>query len=466
MKSPKGFRGRYFSLAAILALNATLVLASDAQSVANKEEFKRQNAKEVSENKEAVEESTLPVLTISKKIKEKKSEVVTASKTSTRANSTTDNVSIITSEELSLKGITTVAEALSSTAGINFTSIGGMGTQKSVFLQGMANKYTLLMVDGVRYNDPSNTSGASFDHLLVGDIEKIEIIKGAQSGVWGADAAAGVINIVTKKAEIGTHVTAGIEAGSYGYRGANTSLSHRDDKFDAMLSVQRVSEDGFSAQAPRHENVKQYEKDGYRNTTLNFKTGYWINEQNRIEAGYHDINALANYDEYMNPNAIQRSDFRQQSGYLSYKYFTSNHAIEMRVSQNKTVKKELDAKASPWGATIGKYEGETPSFELKDSFKYLDNGTLVMGSSYEKREIKYAEVGKNQKEKDENAKAVFANNTNTFGKLVLTEALRYDKYSAFESKVTGKVGAKYNFTNEPLANSNHCKQLISSHSNF
>ncbi len=54
MKSPKGFRGRYFSLAAILALNATLVLASDAQSVANKEEFKRQNAKEVSENKEAV----------------------------------------------------------------------------------------------------------------------------------------------------------------------------------------------------------------------------------------------------------------------------------------------------------------------------------------------------------------------------------------------------------------------------
>ncbi len=101
MKSPKGFRGRYFSLAAILALNATLVLASDAQSVANKEEFKRQNAKEVSENKEAVEESTLPVLTISKKIKEKKSEVVTASKTSTRANSTTDNVSIITSEELS-----------------------------------------------------------------------------------------------------------------------------------------------------------------------------------------------------------------------------------------------------------------------------------------------------------------------------------------------------------------------------
>ena len=241
MKSPKGFRGRYFSLAAILALNATLVLASDAQSVANKEEFKRLEAKEISENTEVVEESTLPVLTISKKIKEKKSEVYTASKSLVSATNVTDNVSIITSEELSLKGISTVAEALSSTPSINFTSIGGMGTQKSIFLQGMANKYTLLMVDGVRYNDPSNTSGASFDHLLVGDIEKIEIIKGAQSGVWGADAAAGVINVVTKKAESGTHGSVGLEAGSYGHKGATTSLSHKDEKFDAIINITQIA---------------------------------------------------------------------------------------------------------------------------------------------------------------------------------------------------------------------------------
>ncbi len=448
MKSPKGFRGKYFSLAAILALNATLVLASDAQSVANKEEFKRQNAKEISENTEAVEESTLPVLTISKKIKEKKSEVITASKTPTRANSTTDNVSIITSEELSLKGITTVTEALNTATGVNFTSSGGMGKQTSIFLQGMANKYTLLMVDGVRYNDPSNFSGANFEHLLVGDIEKIEIIKGAQSGVWGADAAAGVINIVTKKAQIGTHGSVGLEAGSYGHRGANASLSHRDDKLDAMLSVQRVTEDGFTSYAPRHKNVKQYEKDGYRNTTVNLKTGYWINEQNRIEAGYHDINALNNYDKEPNPNAQERGDFRQKSGYLSYKYFTTNHAIEATLSQNKIERKELDAKAYLWFSEIGKFEGKTPSAELKDSFKYLDNGKLVFGGSYEKREVKYTEVGKSEKEKDENSKAVFANNTNTFDKLVITEALRYDKYSSFESKVTGKLGVKYNFTDD------------------
>ena len=97
------------------------------------------------------------------------------------------------------------------------------------------------MVDGVRYNDPSNTSGASFDHLLVGDIEKIEIIKGAQSGVWGADAAAGVINVVTKKAESGTHGSVGLEAGSYGHKGATTSLSHKDEKFDAIINITQIA---------------------------------------------------------------------------------------------------------------------------------------------------------------------------------------------------------------------------------
>jgi len=443
MKHLKGFRGKYFSLAAILALNATIALASEGQSTVDTEkQLYTPHAEASSETTEVLEESSAPVMVISKKIKEQKSEVYTASKSLVSATNVTDNVSIITSEELSLKGITTVVEALNTIPGMSITSNGGLGKSSGVFLQGMSNKYTLLLIDGVRYNDPSNTSGADFSQLLVGDIERIEVIKGAQSGVWGADAAAGVVNIITKNAQNGTHGSAGVEVGSYGHKSMNTSISHKTDKFDVMLSVQRVMEDGFTAQAPYGKDINQYEDDGYRNTTINLKTGYWIDEHNRIEAGYHDINALNSYDD-STPDDQAHGDFRQRSGYLTYKYFVANHAIEATLSKSTFTKKELD---TTYG--VNHYKGEIPSIELKDTWKYYDNSTLVFGTSYEKREVNYTQIGDSEKERDENSKALYLNNTNKVSNVVLTEALRYDKFSAFDDKVTGKIGAKYLFSDQ------------------
>lgn len=446
MKNLKGFRGKYFSLAAILALNATIALASEGQSVVdNEKQLYMPKAEASSETTEVLEESAAPVVVISKKIKAQKSEVYTASKSLVSATNVTDNVSIITSEELSLKGITTVVDALNTISGVSFTSSGGLGSTQSVFLQGMSNKFTLLMVDGVRYNDPSNSSGADFSNLLVGDIERIEVIKGAQSGVWGADAAAGVINLITKNAQQGTHGSAGVEIGSYGHKSLNTSLSHKTDKFDVMLSVQRVVEEGFSAQAPWKKDIDNYEDDGYRNTTVNLKTGYWINESTRIEAGYHDINALSSYDGYLAPNSAQHSDFKQRSGYLTYKYFISNHAIETTVSKSTFQRKELEASGL---YDVKNYEAEVPSAEIKDTWKYYDSGSLVFGATYEKRDLKIDYVAQPKEELDENSKALYANNSNKFGNVILTEALRYDKFSDFDDKVTGKIGAKYLFSND------------------
>ena len=443
MKSPKGFRGKYFSLAAILALNATLTLASNVQSVVDtQEQLQRKSENATSEEETLSSELSAPVMVVSKKIKEQKSEVYTASKSLVSATNITDNVTIITSEELSQKGISTVIEALNTATGISFTASGGKGTLSSLFLQGMSNKYTLLMVDGVRYNDPSNTNGADFSNLLIGDIEKIEVIKGAQSGVWGADAAAGVINIITKNATKGMHGSAGVEVGSYGHKSANVSLAHKVEKLDVMLSFQRMIEDGFSAQAPYGEDVDQYESDSYRNTTVNLKTGYWIDDHNRIELGYHDINALSSYDNWT-PNDAAHSDFRQRSGYLAYKYFTGNHSIETTLSKSSFTKKELDATSG-----LQNYEGEVPSIEVKDTWKYHSNGALVLGGSYEKRELEYTNVGSSEQERDESSKALYVNNTNQVGNIVLTQALRYDSYGAFDDKLTGKLGLKYLIQND------------------
>ncbi|NCB55666.1 MAG: hypothetical protein EOM49_12155, partial [Epsilonproteobacteria bacterium] len=138
MKKLKGFRGKYFSLAAILALNATIALAQEGQSVVdNEKQLSTPKAEASSETTELLEETSAPVLVVSKKIKAQKSEVYTASKSLVSATNVTDNVSIITSEELSLKGISTVVEALNAIPGISFTANGGQGKSSTLFIQGM-----------------------------------------------------------------------------------------------------------------------------------------------------------------------------------------------------------------------------------------------------------------------------------------------------------------------------------------
>jgi vitamin B12 transporter len=442
MKNLKGFRGKYFSLAAILALSTSVTLANEVQSFTDsKKDVQTQEAYDEKEELTPSHEE-LDVAVVSKTIKAKKSKVYSASKSYVSATNVTDNVNILTSQEMQLQGITTVKDALKSLPGISVTTSGGLGQTSSVFVQGFSNQYLLVLVDGVRYNDPSNTSGARLDTLLIDDIDKIEVIKGAQSGVWGADAAAGVVNIITKKATPGTHASVGVEVGSYNTKTLSSSISHKTHSYDVMLSYLRTTSDGFSALVPSGENAEDYEDDAYRSTTLNFNGGYWFDSNNRVEVGYHDINSLSDYD-MSDANSNGSIDYRGQSGYLKYKHYMGKHLIETTLTQNNFQYKDL---TTTWG--VNNSIGQTPSLEVKDTYKYAKNSMLVFGGYLEKRKVKYTEVGSSQEEQDDNSKALFANNTFEYNDFVFSGALRYDEFSAYDNKLTGKLGIKYNISED------------------
>ena len=132
--------------------------------------------------------------------------ISSATKSEEKLKNVTANVDVITAEDIESRKFKTVAEALQTIAGIQVAPTGGAGQQTSMFLRGMSSHRTLVLIDGIRYNDITSVAGASnLEHLLINDIERIEVIKGAQSSIWGADASAGVINIITKSAQDGTH---------------------------------------------------------------------------------------------------------------------------------------------------------------------------------------------------------------------------------------------------------------------
>lgn len=376
--------------------------------------------------------------------------VTSATKSIQSIKDVTSNIEVITKEEIQERNFTTVAEALNTLPGISYNSTGGLGNTTSVFLRGMDTNRILVLIDGTRYQDPSNTSGASFSHLMISDIERIEVLKGPQSGIWGADASAGVINIITRSSKTGLHATVNTEIGSFNTKKFGASVSNKTKIYDVKLTVNRILSDGHSAQSPKGKDVKDYEKDGYRNTTVNVKAGLNLSDDTRVDVKYNHINAFVEYDSYNNPNGIQRSDTESNLYSIALNKKYENNDVKLKYDSSKFAKKELDATSG-----VSNLNGETQIIELLDSISYRKKDNLVVGTAYEDYDADYIEVTKATGNKHNINKLIYLTNTNHFDKLTITESLRRDDYSNFGSKVTGKIGAKYEVNKDLYFSSNY-----------
>ncbi|OCL93006.1 TonB-dependent receptor plug domain-containing protein [Arcobacter porcinus] len=360
--------------------------------------------------------------------------VTSATKSEQKLKDITANVDVITAEDIEARKFKTVTEALQSLPGIQVSASGGIGQQTSVFLRGMNSDKTLVLVDGIRYNDPSG-NGANFEHLIINDIERIEVIKGAQSSIWGADASAGVINIITKSAQKGTHGSLNLESGRYDTKIARANISHNTDDFDAKLSITRVDTDGFSAMSPKSSEAKNYENDGYKNTSVNIKLGYNLDENNRISTSYEVIDTkvdIDGYDASYNPDPNNLDKANTLTHLVNITYENKNDIAITKVYTNYSdFKREYTSGQA-------KYKGTIKEYGVNTSIDYINSSNITLGVDYKEFENK-ANI-----DKDYNSKAIFISNTNKFfdDKTIFSQALRYDRYSDFDNKATGKIGIK------------------------
>ena len=381
--------------------------------------------------------------------------VQSATKNEQSLKDVTSNVNIITSAEIEEKHFTTVIQALNSIAGINYNSNGGMGSTTSVYLRGAGNNRTLVLIDGVSYQDPSSTSGASIRNLMIQDIEQIEVIKGAQSGIWGADASAGVINIITKKAKLGTHVSANIEGGSFHTRKIGATVSHKTTDFDLKLSVNEITSEGFSVQAPRGEDIKQYEDDAYSNLTINFQANYNITDSAKINLNVTDIDALKEYDSYANPNdETMKSDISNRLYKVAYLQTYANHNFTLKAELSDFSRDEIGTVAQFGSEYVKIFNGQHTNIEFMDTVNYYEKDFLTFGFGSSSDDVDYIMTDNFKKQKKNKDNYIYLTNSNNFGRVILTQSARYDDYDNFDSKATGKLGIKYNINQDIFITSN------------
>ncbi len=351
--------------------------------------------------------------------------IISSNKTIQSIQKTTSNVTVITSDDIEEKGYQTVAQAINTVAGITVTNSGGLGQQTSFFVRGADSGKVLVLLDGMRLNDPSTTNGtALLDSLTTSNIAQIEIIKGGASSIWGSNASAGVINIITKEAKDGVHGSLGLSYGSYNTRGIDAQLSYKDEKLTAQVLASILKTDGFSALAPRSA-----EDDGYENKNYNMKLGYVFDKNNQLNLSYNSIKTETEYDStypIQDPNDSNSTSTSDQTNIaLDYNFKLDNYSATFRASKGKYNREY----------SYGTFNATLKEYALINTYGYA-NGKAVLGLEY--KDIDGLKAGAYTN------KAIFISNTYDLNENTLLETnLRYDNYDEFDDKATYKIGLKH-----------------------
>ena len=191
--------------------------------------------------------------------------VVTATRHATEISNVSTHTTVIDSRELELRGHDNAAEALRDIAGFDISQTGGPGGISAPQIRGLTGKWILILIDGVRMNDPAdanNAVGTILSHLNTDDIERIEIVRGPQSPLYGSSAAAGVINIITRKGR-------GDGSFRFGYEGGSLNSQRVSGSYG-------VNKNGFGFQATQSYTYAEGNVDleYYRNHTTSIKGSY------------------------------------------------------------------------------------------------------------------------------------------------------------------------------------------------
>ena len=297
----------------------------------------------------------------------------------------------------------------------------------------MDAKYVLVLIDGVRVNDPSNPGGyAALERLSLADVKQIEIIKGAQSGVWGADAAGGVINIVTRGTRRGFHADGELMGGSYTTQKGALSLSYATDRYDLKAGFDGTKSDGFPPTVTSDFDARDIERTYYAQAGVN------LGESTRVEGNYRKITSDTQYQafDYATFTPYKAHTTADEDFYTA-RLMHSWEAFDVTLYGNGS-----DFTRKYYETTPSKYVGHEYEGGLKGAWHYAQ-GQVDVGYVY--RESKMDEIAGatvNESMKDNGLYASLVHRM-LQEKMVVNLAFRFDNYDAYDDKATGKVGFKY-----------------------
>lgn len=256
--------------------------------------------------------------------------VVSASLIPIVANRSANAITVIDSEQIKSRAALSVSDLLRDVPGLAVSRSGVLGSLTDIRARGAEANHLQVLVDGVEVNDPSQGDQLNWGTLSTTDIQRIEIVRGPQSAIQGSDAIAGIINIITASAEKPFSANVYSETGSWSTARNGFSVGHQSEKFNVRLGASHVESDGNNVRPLTGST----DSDGYRNTGVNLKAGYTLNEQVSLSFTSRHTEGMAEFDDSFSEDHYSdfNRDFTKINSYYNSVDGQWSHTLSVAIS--------------------------------------------------------------------------------------------------------------------------------------
>ena len=366
--------------------------------------------------------------------------VVTATRTPQPREALIADVSVIEAAEIKRGGQSTLIELLQQQPGVEIDNSGGTGKVSSIFLRGTNSGHVVVLIDGIRIQS-ATVGTTTLENLPASQIDRIEILRGPASSLYGQDAIGGVIQIFTKKGIEGFKPYASLGFGSYDTKTGEAGVRGKINDTSYALNLSASDIGGFSAVNSKDDNID--DNDAYRNLSVSLNLNQKLAEGHEIGLQFFNSDGTSRYDNFFNfSNFSSKLKLQQQTAAL----YAKNQWLDfwkstLRVGFSKDKLKNYDQSFFP---SFSRFDTEQTQINWQNDFT-LSVGTLTLMYDRLEDEVKSSDAFTRNSRTNEGYVASYLAN---IGAHSLQTSLREDHNSQFGSNLTGGIGYGFSFNEQ------------------
>lgn len=409
-------------------------------------------AEEKKENllKKTLETMISPAETVIGSVSDLGKIVIAPTKTEEKMSAASSAVTSINTGDAVKAGEIKVEESLRDVPAVDVVESGFNG-QTSVFIRGANSYHTLTILDGVKLYDPMDPNGAfNYAHLTLDNLERIEVVRGPQSALYGSDAIGGVVSLETKKA-MDTFVNASFESGSYYTTHESFEMGAYVNRLHYTFGGSQYNTKGISQAEAKNNNV---ERDPYDRTVFSARIDYDLTDNMTVGGTFRNTLVHFKYDNFGrddSPNLHARHENRSFTQYIEQRLFDW-WKYKINLGWMINLRRDFD---DPYNGPNSNYLrdyyfGKYFKVDYQNTFNILDIDRFIIGYDYTEElghsyMESYGSVSKMDKAMARNGSFYLENRFNYKDRLTATQGMRVDHHSYAGTHVTYKLDGSYLF---------------------
>lgn len=364
--------------------------------------------------------------------------VVTATRQATRGNELISDVGTLTREDILRAGHATLEQVLAAMPGIEYSANGGPGTSSGIFMRGANAAHTLVLIDGVRVGSVSS-GDVALSRIPIDLIDRIEILRGPASSLYGADAIGGVIQIFTRRGADAPGFTASAGIGTDATYAASAGLAGGSDAFSWNFQLGQTETDGFSAIRNPANRSYNPDRDGFRNRHFGANLAWRPAAGHELGIDLMQDNGLSAYD-----SSPKTKSYKNDQDLAVYSLYSRNRLAPHWTSTLRVSRSTDDATNQVDGRATDIYRTDQDLVSWQNDIK-LPVGQALLAAEWLRQELSGTTA---YPVSERTIRSLLAGWSGRIERHLLQFNLRRDENSQFGGETTGYAGYGYQLTPE------------------